>query len=244
MHLWQAIMTYFALPTFRAPSLPRRRDRHPPAVHHCRPHGLLHALRLADGGAPAAGVQLQLLWCCCVLLLAYWPPCSRLPSNICAVLLSPCPSPLTCVAGPTSHQQVLNGDRLPAYQYNQDAPKAAPALKAVDLPASQFLANGCGCCLSRGLLVPFYNQPSDMAAYVYADAFREMPAASHITPPAHPPRLPCSGSSFVGEPPAGEQRIDWGPFWMGCWPFLAAILVTACYFFQAVSNGDPPGFVW
>ena len=61
---------------------------------------------------------------------------------------------------------------------------------------------------------------------------------------AHPPCLPCSGSSFVGEPPAGEQRIDWGPFWMGCWPFLAAILVTACYFFQAVSKGDPPGFVW
>jgi hypothetical protein len=31
---------------------------------------------------------------------------------------------------------------------------------------------------------------------------------------------------------------------MGCWPFLAVELVTACFFFQAVSNGDPPDFVW
>ncbi|PRW57970.1 integral membrane [Chlorella sorokiniana] len=89
--------------------------------------------------------------------------------------------------------EVLNGDRLPAYQYQDDS-KAVPQVKAVDLPASQFLANG--------------------------------------------------GSSFAAVPPAGEQRVDWGPFWAGCWPFLAAILVTACFFFQAVSKGDPPGFVW
>lgn len=31
---------------------------------------------------------------------------------------------------------------------------------------------------------------------------------------------------------------------MGCWPFLAAMAVTACYFFQAVTNGSPPDFVW
>lgn len=43
---------------------------------------------------------------------------------------------------------------------------------------------------------------------------------------------------------AVNQAMDWAPFWMGCWPFLAAELVTGCYFFQAVSNGSPPGFVW
>lgn len=36
---------------------------------------------------------------------------------------------------------MLNGDRLPAYQY-LDNPKATPELKSLDLPASQFLANG------------------------------------------------------------------------------------------------------
>lgn len=68
----------------------------------------------------------------------------------------------------------------------------------------------------------------------------DRPSSNH---PAHPAAL-CSGSTYDVAPPAGEQRVDWGPFWAGCWPFLAAILVTACFFFQAVAKGDPPGFVW
>ena len=41
-----------------------------------------------------------------------------------------------------------------------------------------------------------------------------------------------------------SRRVDWGPFIMGCWPFLAVELVSACYFFQAVADHDPPKFVW
>jgi hypothetical protein len=42
-----------------------------------------------------------------------------------------------------------------------------------------------------------------------------------------PGDFPTAGASLEQ-----QQRVDWGPFWMGCWPFLAAELVTACYFFQ------------
>jgi len=33
-------------------------------------------------------------------------------------------------------------------------------------------------------------------------------------------------------------------FWLGCIPHLFNWLVILCYFFQGVSKGDPPGFVW
>lgn len=59
--------------------------------------------------------------------------------------------------------------------------------------------------------------------------------------------LPLAGSFSAPLPllaTAGPRRVDWTPFVFGCWPFLAATLVTACYFFQAVSNGSPPDFVW
>lgn len=64
--------------------------------------------------------------------------------HFCDLLLmppAPMPLPSSALHSPHSPPQVLNGDRLPAYQY-QDDPKATPSLKAVDLPASQFLANG------------------------------------------------------------------------------------------------------
>ncbi|KAL4858912.1 hypothetical protein ACK3TF_001284 [Chlorella vulgaris] len=53
-----------------------------------------------------------------------------------------------------------------------------------------------------------------------------------------------NGGDPLSAPGGAVQGMDWAPFWMGCWPFLAAELVTGCYFFQAVSNGSPPGFVW
>ena len=55
---------------------PRRCHRHPPAVHHRRPHGLLHALRLADGGAATAALLQLLCWCRMLLLLALHLSCS------------------------------------------------------------------------------------------------------------------------------------------------------------------------
>eukprot|EP00798_Chlamydomonas_sp_ICE-L_P020782 gene20782-27606_t len=40
------------------------------------------------------------------------------------------------------------------------------------------------------------------------------------------------------------QLIDWTPFYLGFIPHLFVWSVLACYFFQGVSRGDPPGFVW
>jgi len=34
------------------------------------------------------------------------------------------------------------------------------------------------------------------------------------------------------------------PFWLGCVPHTFGWLIICCYFFQGVSNGDPPAFVW
>lgn len=65
--------------------------------------------------------------------------------------------------------------------------------------------------------------------------------ASFISNAAYAPGP--ADASFGAEGPAGPG-IQWGPFLMGCWPFVACYAVIACYFFQAVANGDPPGFVW
>lgn len=71
--------------------------------------------------------------------------------------------------------------------------------------------------------------------------------------PRKPPAIalgPDAGLPFITDgvaaaaPLQQAARVDWGPFWMGCWPFVAAVAVTAVYFFEAVSNGDPPTFVW
>jgi hypothetical protein len=78
----------------------------------------------------------------------------------------------------------------------------------------------------------------------------------HASPPVpvpakHPVAAPLPGAFITddaGSSSHGSEatltRIDWTPFVMGCWPFLAVELVTACFFFQAVSNDDPPDFVW
>ena len=70
-----------------------------------------------------------------VVVCALCPPW-RVPVNA-----RPHRRPHSLLAAALARLQVLNGERLPAYQY-QDNPKATPAVKAVDLPASQFLANG------------------------------------------------------------------------------------------------------
>jgi hypothetical protein len=41
-----------------------------------------------------------------------------------------------------------------------------------------------------------------------------------------------------------SQSVDWTPFIMGCIPHLFAWSLVACHFFETVSNGDPPKFVW
>lgn len=99
--------------------------------------------------------------------------------------------------------EVLNGTRLPTYEYTEN-PKVAP----LKLPPAD------------GPLPFITSSPTNELIYGAS-------AGAHS-------QWPC----------ASWQRVDWGPFWMGCVPFLAVVLVTACYFFQAVTNGDPPGFVW
>jgi len=52
-----------------------------------------------------------------------------------------------------------------------------------------------------------------------------------------------------GYQPNGDAReialpVDWTPFVMGFIPHAFAWTVVLCFFFQTVSNGDPPGFVW
>lgn len=81
----------------------------------------------------------------------------------------------------------------------------------------------CGqCCCVHS------SQQSSHGRFVHGHVQRRANTCGCCSPPTHV----RSGSSFAAAPPAGEQRIDYGPFWMGCWPFLAAILVTACFFFQ------------
>lgn len=59
-----------------------------------------------------------------------------------------------------------------------------------------------------------------------------LPAAFLTTNPV------ADGAADGGDGAApGAQRVDWGPFWMGCWPFLAVELVTGCYFFQVRQAG-------
>lgn len=41
-----------------------------------------------------------------------------------------------------------------------------------------------------------------------------------------------------------QKRVDWTPFLMGCVAHLFAWSLVLCHFFQVVSNGDPPAFVW
>lgn len=64
---------------------------------------------------------------------------------------------------------------------------------------------------------------------------------------------PSAGLPFIVTDSHGElaapthdalPAVDWTPFYFGCWPFLAAVAITGTYFFQAVSAGDPPAFVW
>ena len=70
--------------------------------------------------------------------------------------------------------------------------------------------------------------------------------ADPAQPPAPRPSpdaaLPFASDAKLTLP--GGAAIDWSPFWFGCIPFAAAYAITGCFFFQAVSNGDPPGFVW
>lgn len=106
----------------RPPSPLPRRDRHPPAVHHRRPHGLLHALRLADGGAATAALLQLLCWCRMLLLLALHLSCSgrSAVSGLICLNFTPHPaSPLPCFCASPSptRSQLLNDDRLPAYQH-------------------------------------------------------------------------------------------------------------------------------
>lgn len=54
--------------------------------------------------------------------------------------------------------------------------------------------------------------------------------ASFISNAAYAPGP--ADASFGAEGPAGPG-IQWGPFLMGCWPFVACYAVIACYFFQA-----------
>jgi hypothetical protein len=41
-----------------------------------------------------------------------------------------------------------------------------------------------------------------------------------------------------------ERPRNWQPLISGFVPHLGGWLIILCYFFQAVSRGDPPGFVW
>jgi hypothetical protein len=83
--------------------------------------------------------------------------------------------------------------------------------------------------------------------------------SDHPSAPPAPLSSPDAGLPFITDarvgfasaaaakddgPSAPGSRVDWGPFWMGCWPFVAVTAVTGCFFFQAVSKHDPPTFVW
>eukprot|EP00938_MAST-03A_sp_MAST-3A-sp1_P004741 g4741.t1 len=41
-----------------------------------------------------------------------------------------------------------------------------------------------------------------------------------------------------------DEPVCWRPFMTGWIPHMFNWLVILCYFFQAVTNGSPPGFVW
>ena len=78
----------------------------------------------------------------------------------------------------------------------------------------------------------------------------EYPADPRTPPTLEPsadaglPFITDSPKPLAGADAPPAARVDWAPFLMGCWPFLASMAITACFFFQGVSNGSPPGFVW
>jgi hypothetical protein len=88
---------------------------------------------------------------------------------------------------------------------------------------------------ANGARIPTFTYTSDPKA---------PPAPAKAGPAGLPPAFITDGASGGEGGEGAAARVDWTPFVMGCWPFLAVELVTACFFFQAVSNGDPPDFVW
>ncbi|PSC68996.1 hypothetical protein C2E20_7432 [Micractinium conductrix] len=100
--------------------------------------------------------------------------------------------------------------------------------------------------LSNGTALPCFAYTSDSRAPPallrgkHDDGF---PAPTGEVPSAFITDGTYEGSGVAGEAPR-SHRVDWTPLVLGCWPFLAVQLITACYFFQAVAKGDPPTFVW
>eukprot|EP00887_Chlorella_sp_A99_P006951 scaffold2.g6951.t1 len=85
-----------------------------------------------------------------------------------------------------------------------------------------------------------------LPTFVYAEDAKAAPRPRPASPDGGAlPLAAAAGAPAASPAPAAPRRpVDWAPFAFGCWPFLAVQAVTACYFFQAVSNGDPPAFVW
>eukprot|EP00892_Ulva_mutabilis_P000940 jgi/Ulvmu1/10847/UM007_0021.1 len=71
--------------------------------------------------------------------------------------------------------------------------------------------------------------------------------------PIYSENLPIEANDGIKTPPQSNtadssvqsrKAIDWTPFLMGCVSHLFAWSLVLCHFFQVVSNGDPPAFVW
>ncbi len=44
--------------------------------------------------------------------------------------------------------------------------------------------------------------------------------------------------------PPGREKVNWAPFWMGCWAGIGAWVVIFMYFLGGGNFGDIPGFVY
>lgn len=97
-------------------------------------------------------------------------------------------------------------------------------------------------CMTFGHLMEVANG-ARIPTFAYSPDPKTPPLPAKAGPDALPPAFLTDGGAGGGAA-AAPASVDWTPFVMGCWPFLAVELVTACFFFQAVTNGDPPDFVW
>ena len=164
------------------------------------------------------------------------------------------------------HVQLSNGTALPCFAYTSDS-RAPPALlrgKHDDgFPAptgevpSAFITDGTyegwvqrgRTCRWRCQLEQRKQRPVEMAVLcaVCAEGIRMRRTVAVAPGPAQllwvagavsspPVHLLCRSSGVAGEAPR-SHRVDWTPLVLGCWPFLAVQLITACYFFQARRAG-------